>query len=278
MKQIITIILIALATCNQGFLRNLADKGTVKVTSVTYPTACNAYDAGIVFNLAGATTGTNTAISEAKDMTIKLVEKDTPAKTIATKCTITASATPTLECSTTAAATADGNYKPVLGANYTLAGQVGQDTAEILLAFDTITETVKIQSKKYVKPSATQADAAKAINYANTGPYSFTIAFDGDMADTYLPTVKANSKQLTCATDSKDAKKVTCTVTKEDLPEDATDKTKVVSYPVTITNVCGVDETSLITLKISNDAGSTSSQSMLMFSKIALTVLGLLLF
>ena len=276
MKSFIALIVITLAACNQGFLRHLADKAEITVSAVKFPTACNAYAKGITFTLTAASNVTTTEISVPKDMKIELVKSDDTNKKIATECTINASTTPTISCATSAAANTDGDYKPVLAADEAISGTAGQADAETLKAF-TLTNTVKIQSKTYVKPSATQADAAKAIDYSTTGPYSFSITFDANMATGYLPTVKANSKTLTCTVDEKDAKKINCPVTKTDLPEDSTDKTKVVSYPVTITNVCGVDESSLITLKVSN-SGSSSSQTMIMFSKIAFAILSILLF
>lgn len=273
MKSLIIIALIAFASCEKSFLREL-EATTITVKSATFTTTCAGFEKGIAFKLTTTSTAAPTVVDTEQDLSIVLAKTDALATTIATKCTVPATTNPGISCATSAPATVTGTYKPYLAAEKEIISN------EKIAAFTDLTQTIKIQAKKYVKPSGTQTDAAKQFDYSKQGPYTFDITFDSDMTADNLPTVKANSKTLTCSVDEKTATKVTCTITKEQLPLDSTDKAKVVSYPVTITNVCGDDEAQLITLKVTDTSsgGETGAQSMINLSKIALFIVGLFLF
>ena len=268
MKSIVVLCIITFSLCSHGFLRNLASE--ITVNRATFDKTCTGYTKGISFTLETTAASAPTAVSSATDLDIKLSNAN-DTKTIGTTCTVAATTNPVITCTTSENADTDGLYHPKLAANHTI-------TAGETITNFTLTETIGLSSKTYVKPTDDQADKAKQINYANEGPYNFTITFASAMATAYLPTVTANSKSLDCAVDKDTDTKVICTVTKEKLPEDATNKTKTVEYPVTITNVCGLDEEPLITLKINNDAGSKGAQSMIALSKIALFIIGLFVF
>lgn len=274
MKLLLIFTLIAFSTCGHGFLRNLVATMTVKSASFTTTSTCVENKAGIKFTLSTTSTEAAAQVTPATNIDITLVKTDDTSKTIATECTIPAESNPTISCTTTGTATVVGAYKPYLENEKKLS------TNDIISPFKTLTQSIKLSAKKYVKPSGTQTDAAKQFDYSKQGPYTFDITFDSDMTADNLPTVKANSKTLTCSVDEKTATKVTCTITKEVLPLDSTDKAKVVSYPVTITNVCGDDEAQLITLKVTDTSsgGETGAQSMINLSKIALFIVGLFLF
>ena len=240
----------AIGTCyNNQFLRNLADVTVSKVTSDN----CVDLTLGAQIVLAAtAASGTASAVSTATDLGITL---EAGTDTITTKCTMTAELV--ITCTTEKAAatsTSAVQYSVKVAADKT----VDSDT------FKTTTLTNAITHKAGVvlnKPSATQADAAKKINYgeAKEEDLAFTIEFGADVGTT-VPKVKANTKELTCTKDSENGKKVKCTFDEETLPADKDDAEKEVAYPVTYTNECGTESPTGITVTVSSSAFNTLSK------------------
>lgn len=250
----------AIGTCyNNQFLRNLVD---VTVSKVTSDNCVDLVSGAQIVLAATVASGTATAVSTATDLGITLVAG---AETIPTTCTMTAELV--ITCTTGAAATAS-----TTAVQYSV--KVAADKSVESDTFKATTLTNAIAHKTGVvlnKPSATQADAAKKINYgeAKEEDLAFTIEFGADVGTT-VPKVKANTKELTCTKDSENGKKVKCTFDEETLPADKDDAEKEVAYPVTYTNECGTESPTGITVTVSSSAFNT-------LSKFALLIVGLFL-
>ena len=245
----------AIGTCyNNQFLRNLVDVTVSKVTSDN----CVDLVLGAQIVLAATASGTATAVSQAADLGISLEAGDDK---ITTTCTMTTELVITCTTGKAAATTTSAVQYSVKVAEKT----VGTDT------FKATTLTNAITHKTFNKPIATQADAAKKINYgeAKEEDLAFTIEFGADVGTT-VPKVKANTKELTCTKDSENGKKVKCTFDEETLPADKDDGEKEVAYPVTYTNECGTESSTGITVTVSSSAFAT-------LSKFALLIVGLFL-
>ena len=246
----------AIGTCyNNQFLRNLAD---VTVSKVTSDNCVDLVSGAQIVLAATAASGTATAVTTATDLGITL---EAGTDKITTKCTMTAELV--ITCTTEKAA-----------ATATSAVQYSVKVTEKTVTdkFKTTTLTNAITHKAGVnKPIATQADAAKKINYgeAKEEDLAFTIEFGADVGAT-VPKVKANTKELTCTKDSENGKKLKCTFDEETLPADKDDSEKEVAYPVTYTNECGTESSTGITVTVSSSAFNT-------LSKFALLIVGLFL-
>ena len=266
MKYYITLFVIALFTqncCSNQFLRDLADS-TVKPTKVINNCiSTEATDKSV--KLEGEVEGTITEIAAAAPVNMGITFTPATGTPVTSTCSLTAKGE--LTCALTTPPAAAATYTIEAANDYELKKDETSGDTQKLLKFK-LENAVIFTTATILGVDATQTDKEKAVNYdeAKEEDLAFSVKFDADLTADTLPKIKANTKELTCAIDTTDAKIAKCTFTKEQLPlkDDKTTK-----YEVTFVNACSTETQTGVTVTVSNSAFVTF--------KVALMFLGLFL-
>ena len=164
-----------------------------------------------------------------------------------------------MTCTSSAGTATAGEY--YLG-EFTMNSASGDDDPSVP---DKDSQTTKLTVKapfSAVAPAANQT-ASQTINYANEAPYKIDIVFADTLTETNCPLkIKVGTTEISTRTFT--AKTATFTLTKDQVTA------QEAAYPVKVFGACGNELDTGISVKISNNGGSTSGAIMATFSKIAL--------
>ena len=131
----------------------------------------------------------------------------------------------------------------------TIASDVTLGTNDILKATAAAGFTTKMSSKNYI---ALDTQTEQKVNFTDKKG-SFNILFKEAITADDLPTVKIDTTTLTCKASST-AKTVTCDISQENF----NDTTK--TYTAKVTNVCGDEETTTVSVKVNSSSFITVSK------------------
>ena len=272
-RFLIIIILLGITSSNTNFLRQL-EVVTVTLKSVTFPTYCaDNMVSGYKFSLA-LTVPNEKSISQTKTDKFKLVEKGTPAKEIATSCSIeakTGAGDATVSCTTSAAGTAGKTYQLFTPDNTVV---ITTDVLEVT-KWDAKAEEVA-KNPNYVALGTQTTE--QTFDYKEEGNKAFTIKFASALIDAKKPkAVKAGETTITgCTIDTTDSTIYSCPITKTTVP--VVNKTET-SYVIKITDACDQEANTGITVKVKDTSSTPSSSSFFnQMSIFAVIVFGMLLY
>ena len=262
MKAIIlTLSLIALCTSNTGFLRQLESLG--EIATVTFPT-CATTTAADLPTFTVTTTATY-AQKTAKTAVTTLHTGSTTTNDLTYNCVIPAikdTTTPTPEAVTGTCTKGATPGTPIAG-DYVISSMVVGGNDYTITALASTKFTIK---QEITFPAASQT-AFQTVNSTSNDKKTFTIT----MGETHatLPKFYTNGttvKEIPCAADTTDTKKVICTPT-------STQMTKNTNYTIQYNKPC--DEATTYTstgVVVGFDLSETSASSFMTLSKLALAL------
>ena len=262
MKAIIlTLSLIALCTSNTGFLRQLESLG--EIATVTFPT-CATTTAADLPTFTVTTTATY-AQKTAKTAVTTLHTGSTTTNDLTYNCVIPAikdTTTPTPEAVTGTCTKGATPGTPIEG-EYVISKMVVDSDDYTISAI----ASTKLKIKQELTFPAASQTAFQTVNSTSNDKKTFTIT----MGETHatLPKFYTNGttvKEIPCAADTTDTKKVICTPT-------STQMTKNTNYTIQYNKPC--DEATTYTstgVVVGFDLSETSASSFMTLSKLALAL------
>ena len=264
MKAIIlTLSLIALCTSNTGFLRQLTPLG--EIASVTFPTCATTTAADLpTFTVTTTATYAQTA---AKTAVTTLHTGTTTTNDLTYNCVIPAikdTTTPTPEAVTGTCTKGATPGTPIAG-EYVIS-KMAVDSSNDYTLTAAIASTKFTIKQEITFPAASQT-AFQTVNSTSSDKNTFTIT----MGETHatLPKFYTNGttvKEIPCAADTTDTKKVICTPT-------STQMTKNTNYTIQYNKPCDDATTYTSTgVVVGFDLSDTSASSFMTLSKLALAL------